>query len=323
MISFLSKDRTLALRGVLALMVLICHLHARVKLFSNSIFGTLFTAFGYLAVSAFFFLSGYGLNESYKKDNRTIKTFPKTKILPFFLICCFAILIYALRDLLSGNFDLAVFFHSFLIGKTIVDFGWYLQTQLLLYILFYIVFRFISKGKVLYVSIFILLYVIVCYFFQMSSTWYESVPCFGLGIIVSQHKSKFTDFLGEKKKVILGGLCLFVIFVVTLYLGNKAILYFPIRIIVKMISAVCFTLLTVILLAVIKVDNFITTFLGKISLEMYILQGLFLNIYKNVIVISNDWLYIIATIISVIVISFVAHPVFAKINSIGRAKKQV
>ena len=77
MISFLSKERTVALRGILALMVLICHLHARVELFSNSILGTLFASFGYLAVAVFFFLSGYGLTESYKKDNLTINNFHK------------------------------------------------------------------------------------------------------------------------------------------------------------------------------------------------------------------------------------------------------
>ena len=61
LVDYLSRNTTNSLKGVMALMVLLCHLHGRVQLFSNSILGTLFTAFGYLAVSGFFFLSGYGL----------------------------------------------------------------------------------------------------------------------------------------------------------------------------------------------------------------------------------------------------------------------
>ena len=323
MISFLSKERTLALRGLLALMVLICHLHGRVKLFSNSILGTLFTAFGYLAVSVFFFLSGYGLTENYEKDNHAINKFHKTKIFPFFLICCIAILIYTLRDLLSGSFDLVVFIQSFFIGKTIVDYGWYLQTQLLLYILFYIAFGFVTKRKLLSISLFVLVYVIACYCFKLSSTWYESVICFVLGVVVSQYKCKFVNFLNKKRTILLSSICVFILFIVTLYFGNKAILSYPIRVIVKMISSVSFTLLVVMFIAIIKVDNAITTFLGKISLEIYILQGLILNIYKNVIIISNDWIYIVVTMVSVVVVSFVAHPVFAKINRIGKVKNKI
>lgn len=323
MISFLSKERTLALRGLLALMVLICHLHGRVKLFSNSILGTLFTAFGYLAVSVFFFLSGYGLTENYEKDNLAINKFHKTKIFPFFLICCIAILIYTLRDLLSGSFDLVVFIQSFFIGKTIVDNGWYLQTQLLLYILFYVVFRFIAKRKLLNISLFVLLYIIACYCFQLSSTWYESVVCFVLGVFVSQYKCKFVNILNKKRMIFLSCVCVFILFIITLYFGNKAVFGYPIRIIVKMISAVSFTLLVVMIISTIKINNVITTFLGKISLEIYILQGLFLNIYKNVIIISNDWIYIVVTMVSVVVVSFVAHPVFAKINRIGKVKNKI
>ncbi len=322
MISFLSKERTVALRGVLALMVLICHLHARVELFSNSILGTLFTAFGYLAVSVFFFLSGYGLTESYKKDNLAINNFHKTKIFPFFLICCVAILIYTIRDLLCADFDVFVFFQSFFIGKTIVDNGWYLQVQLLLYILFYIAFRFVSKRKLICISLFILGYIIACYLFKLSSTWYESIICFALGVFVSQYRCNFIKMLNKKRAILLSVVCLFVLFVITLYFGNKAILGYPIKIIVKIISTVCFTLFVVIIISTIKIDNFILTFLGKISLEIYILQGLFLNFYKNVIVISNDWLYILITMISVIVAAFVAHPVFEKINRIGKVKNK-
>ena len=128
---FLSVDISNCLKGIFAVMVLLTHMHGRVALFSNSIVGTLFSAFGYLAVSGFFFLSGFGLTEQSKKEGY-IKAFPKRKVLPFYLLCCVSVLIYLLRDIIFANqISLIGVVKSFLWGDTVVENGWYLQAQLL------------------------------------------------------------------------------------------------------------------------------------------------------------------------------------------------
>lgn len=83
----LERDTTICMRGIFACMVLFSHIHGRVSLFSTSLLGTMFSAFGYLAVSGFFLLSGYGLYEQYqKKGTPYAKQFPQKNILPFYIV---------------------------------------------------------------------------------------------------------------------------------------------------------------------------------------------------------------------------------------------
>ena len=147
----LDRNTSTSFKGILAILILLCHLHARVELFTHSILGTLFTALGYLCVGAFFFLSGYGLNESLTKQDY-LAAFPRRKLLPFFLVCCFTVALYVLRDLLVGSsIQPKAVLQSFLFGKTVVDHGWYLQAQLLFYIIFYLIYRFVPEYIYIYI----------------------------------------------------------------------------------------------------------------------------------------------------------------------------
>ncbi len=74
----LTKNQSICLKGIFALMVLLCHIHANITLFTKIKIGSLFSCFGYLATGGFFFLSGYGLmykylNKNYEKHYIIIK----------------------------------------------------------------------------------------------------------------------------------------------------------------------------------------------------------------------------------------------------------
>lgn len=313
------------LKGILACMVLICHLHARVSLFSTNILGTIFTAFGYLAVSVFFFLSGYGLHESSANQKNYIEHFPKKKLLPFFLICAFTILIYLSRDILVGNDINAIsVLQSFLFGGTIVDNGWYLQSQLLFYLIFYILYKFVKSSKacglnIIMVFVFIF-YCIICATLKMPTTWYEAGLCFPLGALYSQYKEKINSTCFKRKNFIVFFICIFAMFILALFLGNKQILITPLRIFVKIVSSLLFCVLCVMTVLTINIKNIVTSFFGKISLEIYVLQGIFLNLFKKTIIIKNDILYIAIVIICTILSSLLLHPVYERISKIAKNK---
>ena len=316
-----------SLKGIFACMVLLCHLHARVSLFSSNILGTLFSAFGYLAVSGFFFLSGYGLQESLTSKTNYIKYFPKKKIFPFFLVCSFTILIYLFRDILVGqNIHIISLLQSFLFGKTIVDNGWYLQTILLFYIIFYLFNKFINMSKINRVASNIILifvfasYSLFCFIFKMSTTWYEASLCFPLGILYSQNKEKINLFVFKRKHTVVLFVFIFVGFILTLFLGNKQILIMPIRTSIKMISSLFFCVLSIILALTINIKNVVTSFLGKISLEIYLLQGIFLNLFKKQFIIENDILYIFIVLTFTILFSLLFHPLYKRINKFTISK---
>ncbi len=311
---FMAKSETVSFKGILVCMVLISHLSARVSIFSTSLLGTLFSAFGYLAVSFFFFLSGFGLYERYIQSGAAyIKTFFEKRILPYYAMCCFVILIYLVRDLLlSGTANWTVLLQSFFFGETIVDMGWYLQAQLLLYILFFLVFRFAKRHQILWITALTALYCLACAAAGLSTTWYEAVLCFPLGMLCARKKTAILRQAGSPKKTVLQLLLLVPVFLLVLLLGNKQILPEPLRICVKMVSCVCFAGLVLLAAAHIKTENPVTVFLGKFSLEIYVLQGLFLYGLRPVI--HNDWLYIAAVLAGVILLALAAHPVFQRIH---------
>ncbi len=322
--SCLDLNTTSCIKGILALMVLICHLHARVDVFATSLLGTIFSAFGYLAVSVFFFLSGYGLSEVASKKENYIPEFPLKKLFPFFCLSSFTILIYLSRDLIVGNdIHFLEVLQSFLIGDTIVDNGWYLQVQMLFYILFYLTYRFGKTKKNIFLIVLVIIYCILGYFFDMATTWYEASLCFPLGAIYSAAKEKI------KKTFILRNLWFFVsigilslTFVIALLFGNKNILPEELRIIVKMISSILFSLLFALFFSKFNINFFFTRFLGKYSLEIYLTQGIFLSLFVEQIPIKNDWLYMLATAFSTIIFSIIVHPIFNFITKIGNKMKR-
>ena len=304
------------LKGILACMVLLCHLYGRVGFFSRTPLGAVFTAFGYLAVSVFFFLSGFGLTEAASLKEGYLKNFPLKKLFPFFLICSFTILIYLVRDILVGStVKPLLLIQSFLFGNTIVNNGWYLQSQFVFYIIFYLIFRFIKSHTYLALVVSFIAYIFICVALGLSSTWYEAAFCFPLGVFYSKYKDKIHCFIfANKLKPIIALLFILILFVIALFLGNRPYFVEPIRITVKIISALlccCFCTLSVLL---VNIKNTITSFLGRLSLEIYLLQGIFLNLFQKTWPIENDLLYIVAVVLCTILFAIVFHPIYNKLS---------
>lgn len=309
--AFLSKQDTDNLKGIFVCMVLISHLSARVGLFSNSLLGTMFSACGYLAVAGFFFVSGYGLYMGYREKEGYIHVFPKKKILPFYVMCVSVIFIYFLRDLLTGGVAWLDLVKSFFFGGTVVDMGWYLQAQLVLYFAFYFAFR-CSKHGIRWVTVFTALYCGICILLKFSTTWYESVACFVFGLLCAKYRNDIVGFLESKKRTIISAGLLAAAFIVTLFLGNKPILPDVLRVPVKMLSACCFVAFAVSACSRIHIPGPVLSFLGKRSFAAYVIQGMFLNGYRPVI--ENDWWYMLAVTGSVLAAAVVMQPVFNRIS---------
>lgn len=318
----LDKETTICLKGVLAVMVLISHLHGRVDLFDSSILGTMFSAFGYLAVSVFFFLSGYGLEKSNCIKTNYIAELPRKRIFPFYCLCCLMILIYIMRDILFGNSISGVaIIQSFVFGQTVVDNGWYLQAQLVFYIIFYLCYRYGNSKKKLLLILGITMYCLFCVVIGLSTTWYEASYCFVLGVLFAENENKSSNLCNAIKTPCIYYLfytAMFGLFLVALYFGNKSILPETGRIAIKLISALLFSVLAVSALSLIEIRNCVTRFLGNISLEIYLLQGIFLDLFMETIPVLNEWFYMLIVTMSTIVSAIIFNPVFKKIINIGR-----
>ena len=172
-------------KGLLALLVFTHHIYQVTSVFSGTYIGYVFQAFGYWAVAAFFFLSGYGLTISHlNKGNDYTKSLLIKKVAPFYTINALLVGIYCLVNMAKASFsiELSTVLQSFLFGKTIVGNGWYLQVQILLYIFFFISFLNNNEKKSKIILVFLCFaYIVAAKVFGMSETWYVSIPAFVAG----------------------------------------------------------------------------------------------------------------------------------------------
>ncbi len=181
----LSVSCTISLRGLMASTVLLHHVYQNISVFHGSVAGGILQLAGYLAVSVFFFLSGYGLTTQYLRSPAFYRTnFLCRRVLPYYCEYLFIVFVYIAFFMAMGEpGGFLTIFQSLLYGKTIVAKGWYFQTQLLIYAFFYVAIRFCPKKIHIWLLFELVVFCVCNYMLGMESTWYESVFAFWEGTI--------------------------------------------------------------------------------------------------------------------------------------------
>ena len=289
------------------------HLYQHSGLFRNTTIGGALQAIGYLSVACFFFLSGYGLYASYlAKGDTYIDTFMKFKIIPFYKVICLYVSLYLVFNFVQGvelSFEKIV--KSLTFGGTIIANGWYLQVQLILYVLFFITFKIFPKKKLFLVFGECMLLYICLYVAGYGITWYEGIMAFPLGMMWCAQKQKLI-ILSDKKKALLFSLSVF--FCVCMCYVFSRISSDAISIVFKSVSAVIFPVAVVSSVNGIPVQNRMSQILGKYSMEIYALQGLFLSLFhKSPLNIVNPYVYVASVLTCVCIGAVVVQPIMKKI----------
>lgn len=315
---YLSKSNTDCLKGIFVAIIVLAHTRGMTTIFNDTIIGMILTASGYLAVAMFFFFSGYGMWFSAQKRGIYIKAFPRNRILDFYIKYIILILVYTLFGILRTGYvapeDIllaAVFLNN------IIVFGWYLHAIFFLYLVFWIVMRFIPLKRVEAKAVLItIIYFIIIILTRKESImlYCQSVLAFPLGMLWCEYKKKIDDILSGKKYYI-GLLLSFIAFSAFLLLGNLNILNEALKNISKFISAPVFVVFVLMLVKPFNINNMVTRKLGDISFEIYVFQGVFLNLFvSKYIHIDNFILYFIASMGCTVVFSLIMHPVFVCIS---------
>lgn len=154
-------------------------------------FGTnVFTPFGGTGVAIFLILSGYGLNESFKKKG--LERFLINKLFRVWLpFAVFTIVIYLLKEQYDWN---QMFRDIFSIDNT---FYWYVHYMLRCYLVFWIAYRFAYKYRWWIFALFSLYT-----FFGMQAIQAEQCLSFPLGVFLSERR-KILDSITRRKAIIL------------------------------------------------------------------------------------------------------------------------
>lgn len=305
----ISKNNTLCLKGIMAIMVLSHHLYQYSGLFHNSIIGALFQDFGYIAVAVFFFLSGYGLSFSYRnKGKKYLDSFLRNRVLVLYCYVLFLVLLYTGYNILLGNtVSWEIILQSLTYGETVIKLGWYLQTILILYITFFLIFsaKWNEKTKYVGMVIVVLIYCGLCILFQASITRYITIINFLIGMF-SDYKCKRAETPPNLNVYFTFLLGTVLIFFARYIIDIPVLKYF-----LLMLLCVCFVISVIMTVQFIKIDYKITRLLGKISLEIYVIQGLFLSFFRSeLFYIKNSYIYVSVVTIFTFVFAEILYVIF-------------
>lgn len=271
-----TKDKFLALRALLAMQVVFGHTFPN-NAYKISILDKLLLPFnntGFLCVSLFFFLSGYGVYESSKKREDYFEHFFSKKIITILIPYWTINLLYIIAELLSNK--------SVNIKSLILSFiwpvynraAWYVFAILVIYCFMYFSIGLLKlKNKKMYFMMATLLsiYTIVFFTLKVGSQWYVSIFAVLFGIVFSDYKDKILLRIHLIPKVLL----FFILYIGMLW-GNN---YIPgVGIIgIKMILSVVTPLIVVKIMEKQRIGNKWLDSIGLVSYEIYLVQGLFVQ----------------------------------------------
>ncbi len=304
-----SLKQTKALQGFLALCIMFHHIGQKTcaSWLASSIPRypglEIFVPMGFYFVALFFFFSGYGLLKSYKAKPNYLVGFPKKRILPVLFSSYIVILMYYIFRQIQGE-GFSLFYLGLYLTQTCLCNvnGWFVVTLPIIYLLFYFAFKCSnSENKgLLFTLIGIFIYCLIgtCIdhnnFFFNGEWWYNSVYGFSVGLLFAKYEEKITTHI---KKHFWFYLIFSFVMMMPLYMTSKicswVFSYYGenfapdtkvIRrwacLISDNLASFSFMFFMLILNLKLKIGNKILDFMGTITLEFYLVHGLFVELFS-------------------------------------------
>ena len=288
---YLSVDRTTSLRAVLALMVIFGHLALRTDgggLFSQ------FSRLGYLAVAVFFFLTGYGLQKQYMTRRNYAKGFLRKRLLAVGLPYAVVTALYWSYYATQGRvYSLTQIIMAIGAGSSIVPYSWYIVEVLVFYVVFRLLMGLCRKrhgAMVLGGAVWLAAWTVFCVVMKYGSWWYISSLPVVVGMAWAVYEERIIAFLRKYYVPVFIGvlICLGVL----LLLPDRAFAFSWMEDTAKMAITTLFAVAVVLLMLKIRLGNPVLHYLGQISMELYLLQGLAMMLLRSKwLYITNDLLY--------------------------------
>ena len=259
----------------------------------------LLTPLGGIGVSIFLFLSGYGLNESFKA--KCLANFWKNKILRILLPCLiWSFLFLPLSQIL---YDKIYWFHRY----------WFIEYIFLWYILFWFTKRFATRY-----SEYIMLLAAVISFFVFPNIRAEQALSFILGVIFSSHIDSFAKYQSHLFIIVAivllvcGLMCLGVkqLHFIRQY-GEESLLMKTCQLGIKLPIGLSVIILYSIFGKMLKLERFLRLF-GILSLEIYLVHMVLCQYISNSI--KNLTIILVLTIIGVFILNTFNKYIYHRIH---------
>lgn len=314
---YLSLETCKSYRGICALLVVYSHLALVIT--SNSVELKLFGHVGWMAVSIFFFLSGYGLLKQYMQNRAYRFQFLQKRLprilFPFLLVTFLYIVVCSCTGKTYSWQEVVL---SFLTGFPLLPFAWYIVVILFFYVCFYVL---INLCKEHYMRIFVGMglcytcWIVYCLLTKRPHVWWRTGSAFLTGMWWALQQGNIERFLSFHYWVKLA-----VLFTIggVVYISGKYVwrIFYAMQqdnwvfLVTCVYGAILFPLVTVGMSMKWHFGNKYLRFLGEISLEIYLLQGVWMQLLRNPkIYISNDAYCSIGVLVGTICSSYVIHQI--------------
>ena len=307
-VDYLSNKSTKSLKGLLALFIIFYHISQKITTGEN------FSNFEYMGryiVSLFFFLSGYGLYFQYSNNPTYMENFLKKRLVRIFIPFFVFIVIYVIYRATLGEVVNVDFFLSFWKDHSnIIYNGWFINSIIVLYVIFYV--SFVGKDSKIaeYKLVFLTLVYIFWKAYQNHGDWeYVSIMAFLLGVFWMKNRVYIDKFLEKNYFIFLVSFSILMyvfrhyeVIMKNIGITNKYVYYGIVGNICTMVFVVYFLLL----INKLNFSNKYLGFLGDISFEMYMIHGLVMHYLGKFFVSSgvNDVLYTIVVLFVSIVSAY-------------------
>lgn len=345
-----SLETSKAVQGFAAVCIILHHLSQELAEKAGALGD--FEDLGVLFVGIFFFFSGYGLYTSLKTKENYLKGFLKkrltTILIPFF-ICnsLFAASICIEGAKLSPVEALTLLSGWYLLNSHM----WYVIEIAILYLAFFAIYRLIKNrtAATVVMGIFVALMITgslllkhgddySCSYWFMGEWWYNASFLFVVGIIFSKHAEGLRMFARKAYLVLIPVLAALVA-VLRIQTGYMLEMYSywseipgeyngyldKVRCLGFQLPWIfVFVCLVLLIMMKVRFGNRVLNFLGKISLELYLIHAMFLHgLHGSLAHISSPGVYVVLTILGSIgfatVINGFDRHIIALINGRERA----
>ena len=353
---FMSLEQTKYIQGFLAICIMLHHIGQETcapwqnyKLLPGLEF---FVPIGYLMVSMFFMFSGFGLYKSFSSKDNYLVGFFRKRMLPLILAFLFSNWIYFIARIIMHEKINGWKIFCYITGYGLPNlYAWFALVMPLFYLFFYVAFKWLKTDKARISCVIILTFIYTFIgtwidhndYWMRGEWWYNSVHLFWIGILFAKYEK---DIVAKFRKVhtlavIISAICLLVSYNLSeifkgvfSYYGeyNRSLSHWQvvenrwICLIGEMLVCIFFVLLFMLLNMKIKLGNKFLGFMGGITLEFYLIHGLFLEFFSyrfceivpSIVRIKNVALLIVI----VFALSIPASLGFKKMIYIGNKKKR-
>lgn len=158
--------------------------------------------FGSLSVSIFFFLSGYGLMCSYSlKGKKYLEGFCIHRISKIIIPLLTAYIIYIpILRLINHTGGIIEAIQRLFSSNPLLPYSWYVTEITLLYLLFYLVMRFIPRYKLPALSLAIVFMLAGMLLAGLPHWWINASPCFIIGLWYYKYEHPIMNQMNKVKK---------------------------------------------------------------------------------------------------------------------------